>query len=112
MIYTKRVLNYWGGYYKDALVKFEAVQKIYPKHSEINQFISDSQQKNGSSKILWSNYKTIFFVYDGVAGTGVIVLILITFFGKGKKKQPLEEQPQNPEGPENVKNTITDDNKQ
>lgn len=77
---------YWGGYYKNALEKFEAVQRIYPNHSEIKKFITNSEQKVDESKILWSEYKTIFYIADGVAGLLVIVLLVFTFAFKPKQR--------------------------
>ncbi|MGP3562486.1 S1C family serine protease [Geobacillus sp. BK01] len=85
---------YWGGYYKDALAKFEAVERLYPGHSEIKRFITDSQQKSGQSKILWSNYQTAFFIFDGVALLLIIGLLLFTFVLKPK-------QPNNAAAPAN-----------
>ncbi|MCZ0757031.1 serine protease, partial [Anoxybacillus sp. J5B_2022] len=78
---------YWGGYYEDALKKFEAVKRIYPNHSEINRFITDSEQKSSQSKTLWSNYKTLFFVFDGVALLAIITLMLFAFVLKPKQKE-------------------------
>ncbi len=77
---------YWGGYYKDALAKFEAVERLYPGHSEIKRFITDSQQKSGQSKILWSTYKTAFLIFDGVALLLIIGLLVFTFACKPKQQ--------------------------
>ena len=76
---------YWGGYYKHALEKFEAVQRIYPNHSEIKQYIANAEKKVDSSKMLWSDYATIFYIVDGVAGLLVLILLVFTFAG-GKSK--------------------------
>ncbi|NMD68766.1 trypsin-like serine protease [Bacillus sp. DNRA2] len=70
---------YWGGYYEDALEKFESVQRIYPNHSTIKKYIQDAEEKADDSKILWSNYQTLFYIIDGVAAVLVIVLMLFTF---------------------------------
>ncbi|MCQ5364799.1 S1C family serine protease [Anoxybacillus salavatliensis] len=78
---------YWGGYYGDALKKFEAVERIYPNHSEIKRFITESQQKSKESKILWSNYQTLFFVFDGIALLIIVALMLFGFILKPKKKE-------------------------
>ncbi|WP_160725529.1 S1C family serine protease [Bacillus sp. USDA818B3_A] len=76
---------YWGGYYKHALEKFEAVQRIYPNHSEIKQYIANSEKKVDTSKMLWSDYSTIFYIVDGIAGLLVLILLVFTFVG-GKSK--------------------------
>lgn len=78
-LYKEGLALYWDGYYKDALSKFEAVQRIYPNHSEIKQYISISEQKKGNSKTLWSNYATTFYVFDGAAGLLIIILLVFTF---------------------------------
>lgn len=70
---------YWGGYYEDALEKFESVQRIYPNHSTIKKYIQDAEEKADDSKILWSNYQTLFYVIDGIAAVLIIVLMLFTF---------------------------------
>lgn len=76
---------YWGGYYKDALEKFESVKRILPNHSSIDKYITDSEKKVDESKILWSNYSTIFYIVDGLAGLLIIVLLLFTFVFVSKK---------------------------
>ncbi|OQP06593.1 serine protease [Geobacillus sp. 46C-IIa] len=85
-LFRKGLTLYWGGYYKDALTKFEAVERLYPGHSEIKRFITDSQQKSEQSKILWSNYKTAFFIFDGVALLLIIGLLVFTFVLKPKQQ--------------------------
>ncbi|MFF2446596.1 S1C family serine protease [Neobacillus sp. NPDC058068] len=76
---------YWGGYYKHALAKFEAVQRIYSNHSEIKQYIANSEKKMSSSKVLWSDYTTIFYIVDGVSGLLVIILLVFTFAFRPKQ---------------------------
>lgn len=76
---------FWGGYYKDALEKFESVKRIFPTHSLIDKYIADSEKKMDESKILWSNYSTIFYIVDGVAGLLIIILMLFTFVFVSKK---------------------------
>ncbi|WP_318507174.1 trypsin-like peptidase domain-containing protein [Bacillus sp. T3] len=76
---------YWGGYYKDALEKFESVKRIFPNHSSIDKYITDSEKKVDDSKILWSNYSTIFYIVDGLAGLLIIILMLFTFVFVPKK---------------------------
>ncbi|MBT2658765.1 trypsin-like peptidase domain-containing protein [Bacillus sp. ISL-18] len=84
-LYQEGLELYWGGYYKHALEKFEAVQRIYPNHSEIKQYIANAEKKVDSSKTLWSDYATIFYIIDGVAGLLVLILLVFTFTG-GKSK--------------------------
>jgi serine protease Do len=83
-LYQEGLELYWGGYYKHALEKFEAVQRIYPNHSEIKQYISNSEKKIGSSKTLWSDYSTIFYIVDGVSGLLILVLLVFTFAFRSK----------------------------
>ncbi|MDR6121547.1 serine protease Do [Bacillus sp. SLBN-46] len=83
-LYQEGLELYWGGYYKHALEKFEAVQRIYPNHSEIKQYIANSEKKMDSSKTLWSDYATIFYIIDGVAGLLILVLLVFTFAVKPK----------------------------
>jgi serine protease Do len=78
-LYKEGLALYWGGYYKHALDKFEAVQRIYPNHSEIKQYITNSEKRVDSSKTLWSDYATIFYIVDGVLGLIIIFLLLFTF---------------------------------
>ncbi|WP_413306881.1 serine protease [Bacillus sp. 1P10SD] len=78
-LYQEGLELYWGGYYKHALEKFEAVQRIYPNHSEIKQYIANAEKKVDSSKTLWSDYSTIFYIVDGVAGLLILVLLVFTF---------------------------------
>ncbi|MDQ1144279.1 serine protease Do [Bacillus sp. SORGH_AS 510] len=84
-LYQEGLELYWGGYYKHALEKFEAVQRIYPNHSEIKQYIANSEKKMDSSKTLWSDYATIFYIIDGVSGLLILVLLVFTFAFKPKK---------------------------
>lgn len=78
-LYEEGLDLYWGGYYKNALEKFEAVQRIYPNHSEIKQYISNSEKRMDSSKILWPDYATFFYIGDGVLGLIVLILLIFTF---------------------------------
>ncbi|WHY76977.1 S1C family serine protease [Neobacillus sp. WH10] len=84
-LYKDGLELYWGGYYKHALEKFEAVQRIYPNHSEIKQYIANSEKKMSSSKTLWSDYTTIFYIIDGVSGLLILVLLVFTFAFRPKK---------------------------
>nr|WP_295974751.1 trypsin-like peptidase domain-containing protein [uncultured Bacillus sp.] len=84
-LYREGLELYWGGYYKDALEKFEAVARIYPNHSEVKDYIADSQNKIDASKILWSEYKTLFYLIDGILVLVIIFLMLFTFVFKPKR---------------------------
>jgi S1-C subfamily serine protease len=88
-LYREGLDLYWGGYYKDALAKFEALQKLFPEHSEIATLITDSQSKISTSKVLWSKYKALFYTFDGLALIGIILCALYVFRG-GKKKEAAE----------------------
>lgn len=83
-LYKEGLELYWGGYYKNALEKFEAVARIYPDHSEVKSYIADSQNKIDESKILWSDYKTLFYIIDGAAALLIVLLMLYTFVLKPK----------------------------
>jgi len=83
-LYKEGLTLYWGGYYKNALEKFEAVERIFPNHSEVKHYIANSEKKIDDSKILWSDYKTIFYIIDGVAGLLIILLMVFTFAIKPK----------------------------
>lgn len=86
-LYKEGLNLYWGGYYKDALSKFEAVKRLFPEHSEIDKLIENSQKKSSESKTLWSNYKTAFISYDVVAAVAMGLLLLFTFKGKKTSKK-------------------------
>ncbi len=106
--YKEGLELYWGGYYENALEKFEAVQRIYPNHSEIKKFIANSEEKAGESKILWSDYKTLFYIVDGVAGLLIIILLVFTFAFKPKQQtQPAASNP-TPSPPTASENIIPD----
>ena len=87
-LYREGLQLYWGGYYKDALEKFESVQRIFPDHSEIKGYITNSEKKIDESKILWSNYKLPFYIIDGVFAVLIIFMMLFTFVFK-PKPQPV-----------------------
>ncbi|MEH7307579.1 S1C family serine protease [Neobacillus drentensis] len=109
-LYQEGLNLYWGGYYKHALEKFEAVQRIYPNHSEIKQYIANSEKKMGSSKRLWSDYATIFYIVDGVSGVIIIILLLFTFAFRPKQQAAavLPAPNQTPVTPPAPENTLTD----
>lgn len=90
-LFKEGLTFYWGGYYKDALEKFESVQRIYPNHTEVKRFISESEQKMDSSKTLWSNYSNTFYVVDGVAGLIIIILLVYTFAFNSKNKKSISK---------------------
>lgn len=77
-LYKEGLQLYWGEYYKDALVRFEAVQRLNSNHSEIKKLISDCQQKSSKSKILWSKYKNVVLATDVLA---LILIITLIYFG-------------------------------
>lgn len=77
-LYREGLDLYWSGYYKEALTKFEEVRDIYPKHSDIKKFISDSRDKLSESKFLWSSYKDTALIVD--IACGVLFLLLFIIF--------------------------------
>ncbi|MEH7112258.1 trypsin-like peptidase domain-containing protein [Neobacillus niacini] len=110
-LYKEGLELYWGGYYENALEKFEAVQRLYPNHSEIKKFIINSEQRAGDSKTLWSDYKTIFYVVGGTAALLIILLLLYTFAFKAKKRAvtaALAAHQVPPAPPPTPQNTIPD----
>ena len=121
-LYQEGLELYWGGYYKHALEKFEAVQRIYPNHSEIKQYIANAEKKVDSSKTLWSDYATIFYIVDGVAGLLVLILLVFTFAGGRSKNTtaliassspsagPVPTPPQ-PSSPKNLLQDLNNDGK-
>lgn len=93
-LYKEGLEFFWAGYYEEALDRFQKVQQLYDKHSEIKHLISDSQAKMSESKTYWPKYKTYFYVYDGVAAIIIIFLIVFAFVLKPK------QVPQTPDSPE------------
>lgn len=92
-LYKEGLELYWGGYYKNALEKFEAVARIYPNHSEVKKYIADSQNQIDESKILWSDYKTLFYIIDAAAVLLIIFLMLFTFVFNRKPAQAAVHAP-------------------
>lgn len=90
-LYEDGLELYWAGYFNEAILKFEAVQRLFPEHPEVANLIEDSQQNSSNSKILWSNYKTMFYVYGALALLIILLLLVWTFRGKDKG-QPKQEQ--------------------
>lgn len=86
-LYQEGLNLYWAGYYKNALEKFEAVERIFPNHSEIKRYISNAEKKVDESKTLWSDYKTLFYIADGVAALVILLLMVFTFVMKPKQPQ-------------------------
>lgn len=85
-LFKEGLTLFWGGYYKNALEKFEAAERIYPTHSEIKRYITESEENMANSKTLWSDYKTIFYIGDGIAGLLIIFLMIFTFAIKSKRQ--------------------------
>jgi S1-C subfamily serine protease len=92
ILYKEGLNLYWSGYYKEALVKFEEVKDIYPKHSDIKKFISDSKDKLSESKLLWSNYTDAIFIVDIVCGVLIFLLLLtlIILIVRGSRRRKAE----------------------
>lgn len=96
-LYKEGLDLYWGGYYKDALVRFEQLKHLNPNHPEVDKLIADSQQNSAHSKILWAKYKNIFIIYDAAAGAGIILIIIFAFILKRKPKEKKDETPPQPQ---------------
>lgn len=92
-LYREGLDLYWGGYYNDALNKFEDMQRIYPDHSEIKRLITACQTKSSESKILWSNYKTFFTVFYVIAAAAIAALLLLTFLPRKKPAAKAQAMP-------------------
>ncbi|OYD56097.1 serine protease [Fictibacillus aquaticus] len=92
-LYEEGLIYYWGGYYKNALEKFEAVERLYSKHSEVNRYISLAEKKAPDSKKLWSDYSTIFYIADGIFLLLIVFLMLFTFVMKPKQPKPAAAAP-------------------
>ncbi|MES9685097.1 S1C family serine protease [Gottfriedia acidiceleris] len=92
-LFKEGLTFYWAGYYKDALSKFEAVQQIYPNHPEVKRYIHESKQKMSSSKTLWANHKTSFFIQDIVACILILILLLYTFTFNSNSKSNTTTNP-------------------
>ena len=107
-LFREGLTLYWGGYYKNSLEKFEAVQRIFPNHSEIKQYIANSEKKINDSKTLWSDYQTLFYIIDGVAGLIIILLMIFTFAIKTKQPQLAVATPSAPAAPTAPPPTIPD----
>ena len=121
-LYKEGLELYWGGYYKHALEKFEAVQRIYPNHSEIKHYIANTEKKMTNNKTLWSDYTTIFYIVDGVSGLLILMLLVFTFAFKPKSQAVAmaaasDAEPANPAPaqasppPATPENTLADLNK-
>jgi hypothetical protein len=84
-LYKDGLKLYWCGYYNDALADFQAVQNIYPNHSETKKLIASCQEKSNMSGILWSKYKNLAIEIDIPAAIVAMLLIFLTFYKKKKK---------------------------
>ncbi|TGE33274.1 S1C family serine protease [Desulfosporosinus sp. Sb-LF] len=61
---------YWQNYYKKAIPKFEEVQRLYPKHNAISDYISKSQRGIESGK----DRKDLKDYWLWIAGSAVVVI--------------------------------------
>lgn len=75
---------YWGGYYSQAITKFEEVKRLFPQHSEVSKLITDSQQKIAEGKERGSMLPWIIggggllLVIVIVVGGGIILLVVVS----------------------------------
>lgn len=86
-LYKEGLQLYWAGYYKDALIRFEAVQRLNSNHSGIKKLISECEQKSPQSKVLWSRYKNIIFATDALA---LVCIVVLVYFGFYRKKEEVK----------------------
>lgn len=82
-LYKESLQLYWAGYYNEALLKFEAVKRLFPNHSEVNQYISNCQEKSSTSKIYWPKYKIASYVTYGISISAILLIIFFIFIKKG-----------------------------
>ncbi|MGC4378452.1 trypsin-like peptidase domain-containing protein [Fictibacillus sp. Mic-4] len=85
-LYRDGLQLYWGGYYKDALTKFQQLHAHYPEHSEVKRWMAKAKEKAGDSKILWSTYQTYFILADIVFALIILALLVWTFLAKKEEK--------------------------
>ncbi|WP_176545161.1 S1C family serine protease [Bacillus sp. AFS041924] len=85
-LFKEGLTLYTKGYYQDALSKFKAVQQIYPNHPEVKRYIRVSKQKMDSSKTLWADHKTSFYIRDTIACVLILILLLYTFAFNSKRR--------------------------
>lgn len=90
-LYKEGLQLYWAGYYKDALGKFEDVQRLNSNQSQIKKLVADCQQKSTQSKILWSKYKNIVIGTDVLALICIAGLIYFGFIQNRKVKNNIKE---------------------
>ncbi|MFK2825314.1 trypsin-like peptidase domain-containing protein [Bacillus sp. B190/17] len=110
-LFKEGLTLYWGGYYKNALEKFEAVQRIFPNHPKIKYYISNAEKKVDDSKILWSDYQTLFYTIDGAAGLLIIGLMVFTFALKPKQAKAAAAEPDPTAGIEQLLSDLNGDGK-
>jgi hypothetical protein len=63
---------YWQGYYSKAVVKFEEVRRLYPKHSEADALVAECQNNitQGNDNRYWPDY------YPYLGGALVLLTVL------------------------------------
>ena len=79
---------YWQHYYKKAIPKFEEVQRLYPKHNAIADYITKAQKEieSGNNRLDLKDYA------PEIVGGAVILLVVaglvvVLIVKKGKEKQ-------------------------
>ncbi|MBP2626952.1 MAG: serine protease [Firmicutes bacterium] len=72
--YQQGLEFYWQGYYTKALMKFEEVRRLYPKHSEIDSLIAECQNNitTGNDKRYWPDY------YPNMTATVVFIFLILS----------------------------------
>ncbi len=98
--YQEGLELYLDGYYSKAIPKFEEVKRLFPQHSEIDQLLTDSQQKIAEGKdrrnwLPWIIVAAIVVVFVII----VIAVVTILLMRRGKKKAPAGLAPSYAGGP-------------
>lgn len=99
---------YWQKYYKKAIPKFEEVQRLYPKHNAIAEYISKSQRgiKSGEDHIDLGDY------WPWIAGGVVVVLfvvgLVVVLIVQRKKKKALLIKPLVEQTPPQANSELSD----
>lgn len=84
-VYREGLDLYWSAKYKNAIPKFEEVQRLFPQHSEVGKLISSSQQgiadgkdksDFGAGMVVGGLLVTVVFIGLVVVGSLILFLIL------------------------------------
>jgi hypothetical protein len=84
-VYRQGLDFYWKGYYSKALAKFEEVQRLYPRHSEVEILIAECQRNVavGNDKHYWPDY------YGYIVT--ILIILSVSLFLFARCKSPLKK---------------------